>query len=194
MPSLLRIPWISWGWTPAASPLLLPHQEPLAGSCQPPELGKVIIKDCIIPLHFGVLTASYCWGLSHYAKPGAPATPACPAPVLLCLHVLQNYVTTNMCHDPQRGGATCICGHVPWHVVQAVAWEEGVSFWSSSWVTLWGGGWARGLEGLEREPSTGLKASAEQRQQRKWPWIWGQQGPWRDQETHQIPSFTGEDP
>ena len=37
-----------------ASPLL-PHHEPLAGSCQPPELGKVIIKDCIIPLHFGVL-------------------------------------------------------------------------------------------------------------------------------------------
>lgn len=24
--------------------------------------------------------------------------------------------------------------------------------------------------------------------------IWGQQGPWRDQETHQTPSFTGEDP
>ena len=39
---------------------LLPHQEALAGSCQPPELGKVIIKDRIIPLHFGVLTASYC--------------------------------------------------------------------------------------------------------------------------------------
>ena len=43
-----------------ASRLLLPHQEALAGSCQPPELGKVIIKDRIIPLHFGALTASYC--------------------------------------------------------------------------------------------------------------------------------------